>query len=82
MPHLVTSVGMTTAARQAIPVAPLGGSFIRGSKDGARLVGSGSSHPQPITSDINSTRLDYKDRCLSSRLGCPASRVPDRGNSQ
>ena len=23
MPHLVTSVGMTTAARQAIPVAPL-----------------------------------------------------------
>ena len=41
-------------------------------------MGSSSNHPQSMASDITSTGHDYKDRCLSSGLGCPTSRVPNR----
>ena len=42
-------------------------------------MGARGSHPQSIASDTNSTKHDYRDRRLFNRLGCPTSRVPDRG---
>ena len=56
-----------------------GNSLISGGEDRAGMVGARGSYPQSITSDTTSTKHDYRDRRLFNRLGCPTSRVPDRG---
>ena len=43
------------------------------------MVGSRSISPQSNASGNSAARYDNRDRCLSSRLGCPTSGVPDRG---
>ena len=43
------------------------------------MVGSRSISPQSNGSGNSAARHGNQDRCLSSRLGCPTSGVPDRG---
>ena len=90
--EFATFVGKTTAARQAISVAPLFHRQLQAlinssisqaqstvDKGRVAMVGSKSVSPQSNTDGNSSTRYGNRDRCLPDGLGRPVSGAPNRG---